>query len=244
MDTDLPSLPLRLRWDKYKNVVFIALSVCVCLTALSIKLRERKKQSETDYVAATGAFDRWEQVIEKDHEGLKQLTGLIKKHPELSPKYDARLAQHFIAAEESEQAQVFGSKVLERTQQPYFQDYALASLLISERNYSEALAAALDLKEKFLNDSSFWEKSTGIKSFGSSLFAFNLLRIATLYQEIGMKVKEKEAWSELKAYAGWSGEKKDNRIPEEGFQSLLVHFTVQDITLLDYINARENELSQ
>ena len=167
----------------------------------------------------------------------------MKKHPELKAEYEAKLAQDFIAVQESKKAREFGNKVIERTNQPYYRDYAQTSLLLSEQKFEDALEQALCLKRQMLADEAFWEKGQKTKGYGSGLFAFNLMRIATLYQELGMKDRELEAWRDLKAFAGWNAPQKDVRIGQEGFQSLLHHFTVQDMTLLDYISAREAELT-
>lgn len=244
MDANQPSLPLSMRLAPYKNYIFIGLFCLLLIIAFSMKIGGRKHRHEADYVSATNSLVKWEEVLDKEHDELKNLTALMKKHPELEAQYDAVLAQDFIAVRESKKALEYGEKAIKRTNQPYFSDYAKGSLLVSQQNFAEGLEVALYLKKQMLADDAFWQKGNQIKYFGSGLFAFNLMRIATLYQKLDMKERELEAWHELKSYAGWETTSKDKRIGREGFQSLLSHFSVQDITLLDYIAAREVELSQ
>lgn len=242
MEIEEPSLPLSLRIAPYKNTIYVGILCLILATTFLLKIGGRKHRHEADFVSATNAFTKWEQVLDKQHDELRNLTAMMKKHPELNAQYEAALAQDFIAIQEGQQAKEYGEKVIQRTNQPYFKDYAEGSLLLSQGAYREALEKALYLKKQMLEDDAFWEKGSGAKHFGSGLFAFNLVRIATLYQELGMSERELEAWHELKAYAGFGGAQKDTRISAEGFQSLLNHFSVQDITLLDYIAAREKEL--
>ncbi|MCB1075643.1 MAG: hypothetical protein KDK59_08935 [Simkania sp.] len=244
METLEPSIPLRMRIAPYKNSIFVGVLALLLVMVFVIKLGNKTHKNEADFVSATNAFVKWEQVLDTNNDELRNLATIMKKHPELKAEYEAKLAQDFIAMQESNKAREFGSSVIQRTNQPYYSDYAKASLLVSEGKFLEALEQALYLKKQMLEDEAFWTKSQGVKNYGSGLFAFNLMRIATLYQELGMKDRELEAWSELKAFAGWNGAQKDVRIKQEGFQSLLNHFTVQDMTLLDYISAREAELTR
>lgn len=238
------SIPLKARLSSYKNYVYIGILSVLLVAVFVFKLGGRKHRNERDFVAATNAFAKWEQILDKEHEALKNLAAIMKKHPELEAQYDGDLAQNFIAMQESKGAKKYGEKAIKRTNQPYFRDYALTSLLVSEKKYSEALKRAIHLKDKMLGDEIFWKKGGKAKSFGSGLFAFNLMRIATLYQEMSMSEQELDAWKELKAYAAWDTPQKDKRIEAEGFELLLNHFSVQDITLLDYISSREKELSR
>jgi hypothetical protein len=243
MDVENPPIPLSLRLAPYKNVFYIGAFCLLLLTFLAVKMGGKRHKNEVDFVMAANAFTKWEQALDKEHYALTNLTRLMKKHPELHAEYGAKLAQTFIAIEDELEARAFGNQVIDRTNQPYYKDYARGSLLVSERKFSKALEEALRLKNEMLGDKDFWKKSQGVKSFGSALFAFNLMRIATLFQELGSKEQELEAWKELKSYAGWEGSQKDTRVSQEGFESLLNHFSVRDMTLLDYIAAREGELS-
>lgn len=234
-------LPFSMRISSYKTNLSIGVfSLLLLIIAFGMKLGGKKGRNEADFISATHAFLKWEEVLDLEQAHLETLTNLMRKHPELNAEYEGKITQDLIAIQKGKKAKEFGSKVIERTNQPYFKDYALTSMLIGEKHFAQALEQAILLKRNMLQDDAFWEKGKGVKGFGSGLFAFNLMRIATLYQELGMGKRELEAWNELKAYGGWSGiSQKDNRISSEGFQALLSHFTVQEISLLNYISARE-----
>ncbi len=231
-------LPQRV-FVNWKKIGLYALPVALVAGLLVAKLGTKKGRAEGDYVSATAAFTKWEQVLDQDGDDFAKLEKLVKKHPELQAHYDASIAQALLAAISPQEATPFIERTLQRTQQPYYSDYARTSLKISEERYQEALDEALSLKDKMHSDSSFREKSKN----HSALFAFNLLRIATLSEQLNHKESELEAWKEIKRCGGWDKESSPtNSIGHEGFKQLLSHFSVQETTLLDYIEAREEEL--
>ncbi len=65
--------------------------------------------------------------------------------------------------------------------------------------------------------------------------AFNLLRIASLYGEIGNFPKETIAWNELSEYVGWGQE--DEIKP--GLKMFDLHFGRQKVSFRDYIEFRQ-----
>jgi len=236
MEDDLPK---RVMFN-WKKALCYALPVIIVLSAVTITVGARKGRAETDFVAASHAFLKWEKILEKGGEDFLSLQKLIKKHPELQAYYDAQIGQNFLALRDSEEAGPYVDRTLMRTKQPYYSDYALTSLKVSGREYVEALREARKLKKKLLKDETFWEN----RADDSSLFAFNLMRIATLCEELGDEKGELEAWREIKQYGGWlEGAPIDEKIGQAGFKRLLSHFTVQETTLLDYIQAREEDLS-
>jgi len=227
----------------YKNTVY-AVGLClVFLTFFTVKKYGGGSKNAADFVVAKHAFLRWEQSLGRQGQPLKDLMCLLKRHPELQAEYQAKMAQNLIAWQEGGQAKELGMRVLERTSQPYFKEYAQCSLLIAEKQLDTALERALLLKEKMLHDDRFLGKVQGIKGCGSALFAFNLMRIATLCQEMGMGESELEAWRELKTYSGFEVLKKSSGISYEGFQSLQSHFAVGNVSLVDYISWREEQLA-
>ncbi|MDN3508534.1 MAG: hypothetical protein P0S93_00635 [Candidatus Neptunochlamydia sp.] len=203
------------------------------------KLGMNKGRAEGDYVSAKAAFTKWEQVLDQRGDDFTKLKKLVKKHPELQAHYDTSIAQSLLATASPQEATPFVERTLQRTQQPYYSDYARTSLKINEERYQEALDEALSLKDKMHSDLSFWKKSKN----NSTLFAFNLMRIATLSEQLNHKESELEAWKEIKQYGGWDKEQSPtSSIEHEGFKQLLSHFSIQETTLLDYIEAREEEL--
>jgi len=237
MDIEIPK---RIFFD-WKKVLYYALPAIVILSAIVVKVGGRKGRAEVDYVVASNAFMKWDQILEKKGEDFLSLQKLMKKHPELEAYYDPQIGQNFLALRDTEEAGLYVERTLERTKQPYYSDYAQTSLKISGGKYVEALGEARELKESLLKDDGFWRNGKD----DSSLFAFNLMRIATLCQEIGDSMGELEAWKEIKRYGGWEeGFPADEKIGQAGFKQLLSHFTVQETTLLDYIQAREEDISK
>ncbi|MCB1072953.1 MAG: hypothetical protein KDK96_07635 [Chlamydiia bacterium] len=231
-------LPRRV-FVNWKKIGLYALPAALVAGLLVAKLGTKKGRAEGDYVSATAAFTKWEQVLDQNGDDFAKLEKLVKKHPELQSHYDASIAQSLLAAISPQEATPFIERTLRRTQQPYYGDYARTSLKISEKRYQEALEESLNLRDKMHSDPSFWEKSKN----NSALFAFNLMRIATLSHELNHKESELNAWKEIKQYGGWDNKQSPtNSIGHEGFKQLLSHFSVQETTLLDYIKAREEEL--
>lgn len=233
-------IPKRAFFD-WKKGLYYALPALLVLSVIVIRVGSRRGRAEVDYVTASNAFTKWDQVLEKDSEDFLSLQKQMKKHPELHAYYDPQIGQNFLAVHEAEEAVPFIERTLKRTGQPYYRDYAETSLKVSSGAYTEALREAKELKESLLRDESFWKNGKD----DSSLFAFNLMRIATLCQELGDPQGELEAWQEMKRYAGWmEGAPADEKIGQAGFKHLLSHFTVQETTLLDYIQAREEDISK
>lgn len=233
-EIDLPK-PVMVNWKKIGVYVVPA---ALIIGVLVSKLGAKKTQSEKDFVTATAAFTKWSQILDQNGAELAQLEKIVKKHPELRAQYDAPVGQSLLAAIAPQEASPFIERTLQRTNQPYYSDYSKTSLKISHGSYQEALQESLSLKEKMLSDGEYWDKLDE----SSSLFAFNLMRIAVLSQQLGEKEKELSAWQEIKSYS--DPIKKDDKIGQAGFKQLLTHFTVQETTLLDYIKTREEDLSQ
>ena len=236
MEVDMSKRLLR----NWKKVLCYALLMLVIVSGIAVKIGGWKGRAEADFVAASRAFLHWDQISEKRGEDFVNLQNLIKKHPELRPYYDGQIGQKLLALRDAEGATPYVERTLKRTGQPYYSDYARTSLKVSRGDYLEALGEARKLKENLLKDEMFWEN----EGEGSSLFAFNLLRIATLCQELGDQ-EELGVWKEIKQYGGFEeGAPIDEKIGQRGFKQLLSHFTVQEVSLLDYIQTRKEELSR
>ncbi|MCY3974726.1 MAG: hypothetical protein OXF02_04185 [Simkaniaceae bacterium] len=164
---------------------------------------------------------------------FRRLATYIKKHPEIAPKYEGKIAQRFIAFS-VDGATPFGERVIARTKLPYYDAYSSVSLLIYANRFREALTESVRLKERMLRDDLFLKTN-------SRLFASNLLRLPFLYQELGLGSEEREAWREWKGYAGWEkGEPKDARIARGPFADLAGEFSVGESTLREYVAHRES----
>lgn len=233
--------PLSLK--KYALVFFPILALIFFLV---FYLSRQKEIGEKDFVLAKTAFTGWNEEGGKKQESFFDLQKILKKHPELAKAYEPAIAQNLLIAHQMEEALPYFQKVLKRYSQPYYTQFAQTSLTTTQKKWEQALAEAISLKKELLKDENFWKEGKEGSHFGSPLFAFNLLRIAFLHQEIEDKSGELKAWEELKSYAGWSETKEvpARLIRKGGFEFLLSAFTMQEISLFDYIEMREKELKK
>lgn len=230
-EIDLPK-PVTVNWKKVGLYVIPAVLIIGVLVS---RIGTKKNQSEKDFVAATAAFTKWNHILDHESAELVQLEKAMKKHPELQACFDGAIGQSLLAATAPKEAAPFIQRSLSRAKRAYYSEYSMTSLKISQGLYKEALEEALHLKEKMASDTGYWDKIEG----SSALFAFNIMRIATLSQQLGEKQQELSAWKEIKSHIQPEG----NISPRhEGFKQLFTHFTVQETTLLDYIKTREEDL--
>lgn len=193
---------------------------------------------DQDYLLIKQIVAKWEQGEPLLEENTLELKKLLKKYPDLSAQYDAFIGQTLLANFSTQEATPFIDRTLSRTGQPYFGDYGRTSLKISKGRYEEALQEAVDLKERVIKDKAFWEKSKE----GSVLFAFNLMRIAVLNQQLQRWVEEQKAWQEVKQYGAGKIVSFAEANKSDSFKEIFNHFSAQDTTLLDYIQTREEVL--
>lgn len=222
LEIDVPK-PALLDWKK--TLVYIV-PAALLAGLLIAKVGARKGRLEEEYVKATRAFVKWEEVLDHKDESFASLESVVKKHPELQAHYDSMVGQNLLAAHATKEARPYIERTLKRTAQPLYDQYAQGSLMISERKYEEALKGAQELKGKLQGEDY------------ASLYAFNLMRIAVLSQQLGDQKGELEALREIKR-----GISNETEVGHAGFQQLLSHFTVQETSLLDYIQSREEEIS-
>ncbi len=228
----------------YRNTMYVVGLSLLLLLFFTLKIYGKRPKNGLDFIMAKHCFMQWEQSSGRQGKPLKELLCLLEKHPELQAEYQAKIAQSLIAWQEGKQAKDLGAQALKRTSQSYFKKYAECSLLLADKQLDTALELSLSLKEQMLKDSAFLGKGWEIKGCGAGLFAFNLMRIAILYQEMGMNKLELDTWEEIKEYAISKSLGKKSKVASEGFESLVRHFTVGTISLLDYISWREKQLTQ
>ena len=158
-------------------------------------------KAENDFFGAQLDFKRFEEKsVKTDDQAaflneFQKLDALIDRHPELQAKYDGPIAQTFIIAHLPDQARPVAENLFTRTKSEpvhFYQQYANASLLISEQHYQEALASALALKDQMNQQTD--------ATAGGTLYVFNLIRLASLYQQLNMPQEELKTWETLQSY--------------------------------------------
>jgi hypothetical protein len=154
-------------------------------------------QAENDYFTAAkdfNAFVSQEADITplQREESFLQLTEVLTRRPDLNSKYDAMIAQALLTGERTDQAIPFADRTFKRTAKdnlPLYQDFAKITLLIGQQNHEQALSQTKELKTQ-LNKNTQDDKIT-------TLYTYNLLRLAMLENVLDHKAEELLAWEEL-----------------------------------------------
>lgn len=219
-------------------LTLIALSFCIYLVQSSLGGGSRLGRLETER-----AFQSW---ISSDSSGAaewKELEKPLHRYPDLEAKFGAQIAQKLLAMGDIKKGEAYAKAVLKRAADlntPFYSAFSNNTLAIASGKYREALAASEALKIQMLQDDAFWEGRDKIVRSGAALYAYNLLRIAMLYQRLGEKEAELQAWEELVQNAGWRGAPINPKTYDpEAYQALLENFTQGDLSLLDYIEQRK-----
>lgn len=213
---------------------FIAL--CFFIYRLAVV---KDNKTETDYFDAEMAFvifQKKESEVNQTEqkEAYNKLIKLMKSHPELYAKYDGALAQILINRNEPGEAKPFANNAIKRTMEeesPFYTEFAKNTLLIADHQYSEALKNSLLLQEKMAN---FKKQDAVFSPFGEILLTYNLIRIGFMQKEMGLKIEELNTWKELKKLAANNN---------EAFNKINQQFEEGSFSLLNYIEAREQNLN-
>lgn len=206
----------------------------------------RSGTSTKDFYASEQIFQQW--LNSPGGEGRILATQELKKHlqdiPDLQTTYAAPLFQSKLLFPES-QSEIPNSwvqNILRRAHgtSSYYRKFSQHALLISEGKYREALAGAITLLDDLNKDEAFWKSQGSLVRFGSVLYGMNLLRIASLERELGMKEEEKKTLAEVESFLHSSSitfaSKHQN--PES---SALITQSLRDgnVTIFDYIESRK-----
>ena len=176
------------------------LPVLVLLSFVIVKMSAKQAANEKGLLQAKTSFDKW--VNTKETDSFVHLSKLIQKQKSFAPEFDHLIVQQLLISDEVDKAEDFYGRVFERAKSSnsYYLDFAKTSIKICEGKYQIALEDALDLKQRLSNDEAFWKQDRELATYGANLFAFNLLRIASLYGEIGEKEMEFSSWDALSQY--------------------------------------------
>lgn len=225
--------------SSYKTLIIYSAVAISLTTFLSSRSGKKKQRSSSEFAFHKSVFEKWDASLGSNCSEFKKFHQILKKHPELSTVYQGKIGQNLLNAYLPEEAKPFVISSLERTSQPYFSLYSRTSITISEGNFEKALEEATELKEVMEKDKSFWENAEQNDGGGGALFAFNLARIAMLFGDLHDKKNEEKIWKVLK---GYSDEKKCSQPQEiaihKGVAKLISHFTLQECSLIDYIDSR------
>lgn len=215
-----------------KQLLIGALVVAALILGIYKYTSTRNQEAAVDYLNADRLFSSFiDNSIdaESNQRDLKQLEQILARYPNLHAKYDGQIAQTLINRSQIDEALPFATLAIARTNaenKPYYSDYSATTLVIGEKKYAEALQQALALQKEIASPRA---DETHV---GDTLLAFNLLRIAMLQQQLGLKSEERATWLDLQQRAGNS----------KRFAGQLEHFHEGKVSLADYIAARAGAL--
>jgi len=203
---------------------------------------------KSDYLEVQKAFTAWVSQETEDHNLLKSLEKPLSRHPELQAKFGNQIAQRLLSLGDVNKADAYARAALSRSQDltsPYYSRFSRNTLMISHGKYLEALEEAKRLKTDLERDDAFWESRDKFVRSGTILYAYNLVRIASLERQLGSKEGELKAWEELVQNAGWKSLPANMKTYDpEAYALLAQNFTQGDVSLLDYIEQRKKELAE
>jgi hypothetical protein len=203
--------------------------------------------NKSDYHEVHRAYKAWASQDTQDQKLFKNLEKPLNHHPELQAKFGNQIAQRLLSLGDVNKANVYAKSALARSQNlttPYYSRFAKNTLMISQGKFAEALEEAKCLKTDLEKDDVFWESRDKVIRSGTILYAYNLVRIASLERQLGSKEGELKAWDELVQNAGWKDLPANLKVYDPDAYSLLEqNFTQGDISLLDYIEQRKKELT-
>lgn len=230
---------------KWRRSLVFLLSILFFALFLLFFLDHRARRLGKDLTVAEEALAKWEEHPDKEEGSFLTLIRFLESHPRLAQSYQAIIGQTLLLTRQTDKALPYCQHALERVPPSHYRHFAQTSLAIAQKKWQQALEEACSLKEALLQDTSFWQDAQGGNRFGSALFAFNLLRIALLEQQLGNREGERVAWAELKKFSSWDGGEDLPKpvIAKSGFVLLSSTFRVGQLSLLDYIKMREKELT-
>lgn len=203
---------------------------------------------KSDYLEIEQAFNAWVSQETEDRNLLKNLEKPLSRHPELQAKFGNQIAQRLLSLGDVNKADAYAKAALVRAQDltsPYYSRFSRNTLMISQGKYSEALEEAKRLKIDLEKDDAFWETRDKFIRSGTILYAYNLMRIASLERELGSKDGELKAWEDLVQNAGWKSLPANMKTYDaEAWALLEQNFKQGSISLLDYIEQRKKELKE
>ncbi len=209
---------------------------------------------EGDYQSASREFQAFQQAAKSGQnlelqDSFQKLTLIMNQLPDLHAKYDGVIAQTFIDLNDIKQAKPFVLSTLQRVGKdnlPFYNEYAQITLLIGEGQIANAIQRSLALKKEMIQNLEQMEKEPGTQTtepaFGSSLYAFNLLRIAFLEQQVGDRAKELESWEEWKMYTSHTNTRPLPPVDRKAFFNIAQLYNEGALSLDNYIQIRLKSL--
>jgi hypothetical protein len=229
--------------SKNRRFFWLASLVLIASTLIFYFNLKKGAAKETDFIAFESLRKSIDPYSSKE---VSKLKAYSKKYPELAAQVDSLLAKAYMYQKDVALASALTSRnALEGFLiNAYYLDFSKVSFLIEQRQFGEALALTIDLQKKILEDASFWREKDLNTLFGADLVLFNQFRIAMIFKEMGNASEELAALTELKNMIVEGTARGFNSIPREVIERFESHFLSGQLSLLDFIAARERILQQ
>lgn len=220
-----------------KNIaIAFALFIALLVVALIWQIRTHAR-SEGEYIAAERAFAALQllpagQTHIEDNPDYKRLVGILKNYPELSSRYDGGLAQTLIRIGNVPLAMTYADRALQDLSVenlPFYEEYAKASLLITEGHKKEAYKRAVLLQKHM--EELMTKGAQPSSEFGKVLLFLNRLRLATLLETMQMPQEAALAWSAV------INEARTTQDPL--LNDLLAHWHSGDLSFVRYLETQK-----
>jgi hypothetical protein len=179
-----------------KMIIWIFLAFLAFLIFAYRVAAARTLSAESDFFHAQTAFAQFQQANTYSQDSsassnLEELKAIMKRRPEIKPRYEGPLTQTLLIMNQPSQAQLFATDIFDRTQSDHlqlYQEYSQTSLLIGEEHYDDALQKTQKL-QGILDQAD--------ENANQLLYVFNLIRLAMLYQQMNQPENELIAWEKL-----------------------------------------------
>lgn len=205
-------------------ILYAVLGLAAAIALFFYFTRSSQASSLQDYLKADRVYAQFAGAPSDEAEtSLDSLLQLMARRPDLKQLYEAKVAQALIGKDQAAAAQIAIDNSLKRLDtdalSPYH-NYAETTLLIANGDYEAAYNRTKDLHHLMIESFETPENE--------ALFAFTLLRLATLEQQLGLHSQEQKSWQQILSYA-----ENDNAV-----QTMLRHIREGRVTLESYIQSR------
>ena len=235
--------------SEHSKIILLSFATLIVLSFCLFQFAEKFSfGGKSDYLEAQNAFKAWTSSEALGPKIPLALSKPLSRHPELKSKFGTHIAQRLLAFGEVKNSGQYAAASLKRSHDlktPYYERFSQNTLMIVQGKYSLALEEAKRLKSDLEQDDAFWDSRDKFIRSGVILYAYNLVRIASLEKEMGSKEGELMAWDELVRNSGWKELPANRKIYDpEAYAHLAQNFTQGDVSLLDYIEQRRKELTR
>ncbi len=242
-----PPINKQLKYLIDNRKYFFSILVSIIFAAIiAYRVHPLFSQKSTEgHIIADKTYNDWKNSSFEDNKSLAELRLLLKKYPNLQTDYEAMITQDLIQKDLFTKDDILlADKAISRTnyELPFYSKYAIASVLITKKEFIKALEKAKILKTEMQNDLSFLKEET--LPAGPILYSLNLLRIAFLEKILNNNKAEFSALEELENYLGLKKDSRDiKQSIKEAINIIKSSFNENNIELIDYITYRKSLLS-